>query len=303
MFTPKKLNMAAVDLGASGGRVITGEFDGQTLRIKEAGRFPNLSVSVNGTLYWDILHFYTGIRQGLKMAGDESDGIDGIGIDSWGNDFGLLDQKGRLLSNPVHYRDGRTLGMMEKVFEIVPRESVFRQTGIQFMRFNALYQLFSMLDNREPVMKIASAFLMIPDLIVYFLTGQRINEYTNATTTQMLDPYTSGWAAELMGALGINKELFTDVVKPGMIIGKLTDENENNPGIKNARVIAVAEHDTASAVIAVPAKTDDFVYISSGTWSLIGVETKKPVINDLTYNYNFTNEGGAFGTYIFYKVI
>jgi rhamnulokinase len=292
------LNMIAADLGASSGRVVLGGFDGEKISIRETNRFHNIPVGTNGTLYWDILYLYREIRQGFKIAANEAgNGISSIGIDTWGNDFGLLDRNGRLLSNPVHYRDNRTLEMMEKVFEKVPRDSVFKQTGIQFMRLNGLYQLFSMFYNQEPPAKMAETLLLIPDLLVYFLTGVKMSEFTNATTTQMFNPNTMDWARELLCSLGVNEKIFTGIVRPGTIIGKLTRENAVESGLKDTRMVAVAEHDTGSAVVAVPADGEDFVYISSGTWSLMGVEERQPVINDLTFQYNFTNEGGVFGTF------
>jgi len=291
------LNLIAADLGASGGRVILGKFNGRTIDIQELNRFSNVPVSANGTLYWDILSLYRGVREGLTAAQSRMDGIDGIGIDGWGNDFALLDRNGRLLAKPVHYRDDRTLGMMEKVFERVPREQIYRQTGIQFMRFNGLYQLFSLFYNNDPITGIIGTFLLIPDLLVYFLTGSKISEFTNATTTQMFSPHSMDWAKDLLGNLGIPGDIFIPAVKPGTAVGGLTRGNACETGLSNAKVIAVAEHDTASAVAATPAEDDGFVYISSGTWSLMGVELKEPVISDLTYRYNFTNEGGACGTF------
>lgn len=294
----KHLKMIAVDLGASSGRVILGKFNGNSLCIEETNRFSNVPVDVKGISYWNILGLYQEIKHGVRSAGNAGNSdIASIGIDTWGNDFGLLDSKGNLLGNPVHYRDNRTLGMMEKVFEIIPRESVFKQTGIQFMRLNGLYQLFSMVYNRQPVMDIADKLLLIPDLLVYFLTGMAVSEFTDATTTQMYNPTASDWAKDMLSKLGIPLKIFTDIVRPGTVIGRLTDENAKEFGFNNTLVTAVAEHDTGSAVVAVPTENEDFVYISSGTWSLMGVELKSPIINDKTYKYNFTNEGGAFGTY------
>lgn len=294
----KDLKMIAADLGASSGRVILGKYDGSRLKIEEANRFVNSPVYANGVLYWDILGLYREIKHGFKeVCKNGKNDIASIGIDTWGNDFGLLDNKGKLVSNPVHYRDNRTQGMMEKVFSIVQKESVFKQTGIQFMSLNGLYQLFSMFYNREPAVDIAETLLLIPDLLVYFLTGVKISEFTNATTTQMHNPNTMDWARDLINNLGIAEKIFTGIVQPGTIIGKLTDDNAAEFCFGNTKIVAVAEHDTGSAVVAVPADEDDFIYISSGTWSLIGVELKKPVINETTFKYNFTNEGGAFGTY------
>ena len=292
------LNSIAIDLGASSGRVMLSKFDGKILRLEEVNRFSNLPVEVNGTTYWDILGLYREVEQGLKLvkANGHTD-IASIGIDTWGNDFGLLDKKGSLLGNPVHYRDNRTLGMMEKVFEIVPKEKIFEQTGIQFMRLNGLYQLFSMVYEKQPVLEIADKLLLIPDLLVYYLTGIKMSEFTNATTTQMYNYQQADWAKTMLGDLAIPTRIFTDIIAPGTVIGKMTDKNSKEFGFNNALVTSVAQHDTGSAVVAIPTAEEDFAYISSGTWSLLGTELKKPVINEKAFKYNFTNEGGAFGTY------
>lgn len=295
---PDLLKSVAVDMGASSGRVILGKFNGNVLEIEEINRYMNIPVYQNGTLYWNILGMLHEINKGfreVKARGGRD--IASVGFDSWGNDFGLIDRKGKLVSNPVHYRDNRTIGMMEKVFEIVGRENVFMQTGIQFMRLNGLYQLFSMVCSQDPVLDIADKLLMIPDLFVYFLTGNTVNEFTSVTTTQMYNPVKGDWARELIRDLNIPERIFTDITKPGTIIGRISVDYSNEFGFENASVVAVAEHDTGSAVVAVPTEEKDFVYISSGTWSLMGVETNNPVINEKTYKYNFTNEGGAFGTF------
>ena len=289
------MEMIAVDLGASSGKVVCGSYDGHTLSTRLLRRFENIPVFVRGTLHWNVLSLYGEILASLREAGAQP--VASLGIDSWGNDFGLLDEKGDLIANPVHYRDARTLGAMEKVFARVPAREVFSQTGVQLMRLNALYQLFSLYERRMPQAEFARTFLLIPDLLIYFLTGIRCSEFTNATTTQMFDPIRRDWAREMLKKLSIPDHLFTQAVYPGTVLGALDAECQFKPGLKATRVVAVAQHDTASAVMGVPAKDEDFAYISSGTWSLLGTELKSPVINDKAFSFNFTNEGGAFGTW------
>lgn len=293
----KYISSIAVDMGASSGRVILGRFDGNVLGIEEINRFENIPVTQNGTIYWDILRLFHEVKQGFAKIRASREDIASIGFDSWGNDFGFIDRKGKLVSNPVHYRDNRTIGMMEKVFEIVDREKIFNTTGIQFMRLNGLYQMYSMVYRQDPILEIADRMLMIPDLFVYFITGNKISEFTNATTTQMYDPLNGDWARELIRKLNIPERIFTDIINPGTIVGKVSDDISSEYNLDNAKVVTVAEHDTGSAVVAVPSESKDFVYISSGTWSLVGVEVDKPVINEKTFKYNFTNEGGAYGTF------
>ena len=297
----RQLNMAAADLGASGGRVVLGRFDGVRLDIEPIHRFPNIPVRAAGVLYWDILHLYEEIRQGFAATASAHGPVRSIGVDAWGNDFGLLGRNGDLLANPVHYRDDRTLGMMDEVFSRVPRQSVYERTGVQFMRFSGLYQLFSVFLRRDSTADAAHTFLLIPDLILYFLTGQRNTEFTDATTTQMFTPRDMDWDRELLELLGIPSRLFTSIIQPGSVIGELDRRNADELGLAGAKVVAVAEHDTASAVAAVPAHNEDFVYISSGTWSLVGIEVSAPIINDAALRYNFTNEGGVEGTFRFLK--
>lgn len=295
---PEYLKSLAIDLGASSGRVLLGKFDGNRIKLEELKRFVNAPVRVRGTLYWDILRLFGDIKHGFEEAKKSGHtDIASIGIDTWGNDFGLLDKKGKLLGNPIHYRDDRTIGMMEKVFERVSRWDVFQHTGIQFMRLNGFYQLFSMVYNKEPELEIAEKLLTIPDLLVYFLTGETVGEFTNVTTTQMFNPMTADWDRELMCTLEIPEKIFPPIVRPGTILSNLSEDILNEFPFRRAKVISVAQHDTASAVAAVPAEEEDFVYISSGTWALMGVEVTKPIINEKTFRHNFSNEGGVFDTY------
>ena len=275
----------AVDLGAKSGRVMAVHFDGAQLSVEELHRFPNPVTAVRGTLYWDVLHLWRNIQQGIALG--QAHHPAAIGVDTWALDFALLDARGSLLANPVMYRDARTEGMLEAVFARVPRREVFQQTGIQFMQINTLYQLMSLAVAGSPLLDAADTFLTIPDLLNYWLTGARVCEFTNATTTQMLNPQTGTWAGALLDALGLPTRILPEIVPPGTRLGQY----EGIP------VIAPATHDTGSAVAAVPAATPNFAYISSGTWSLVGLEVPQPIISDASYAANLTNEGGVAQTY------
>jgi rhamnulokinase len=292
------LRLAAIDLGAESGRVFLGTFDGERLSVEEIHRFPNVPVRVQGTLYWDILRLFEGVREGLLRAARVSGGrIASVGVDTWGVDFALLDRQGRLIGNPVHYRDRRTEGMMERVFQRIPREEIYRRTGIQFMPINTLYQLFAMVAREDPWLEIAHTFLTIPDLFHYWLSGVKACEFTNATTTQCYDPLAGDWAWDLLGRLGIPTHLFPEILPPGTILGPLQPELAQELGLPETQVVAPASHDTGSAVAAVPFQHPDAAYISSGTWSLVGVEVRAPVIREEALADNFTNEGGVGGTF------
>ncbi len=277
-------NVIAIDLGAESGRVLRVGFDGTRFHLEDIHRFPNIPVSAGDTLYWDVLRLWHEITSGIQRAGGE---VASIGMDTWGVDFALLDRHGRLLSNPVHYRDTRTEGAMEWVFERVPRRTIFERTGIQFIVLNTLYQLASLARDQSPMLEAAATLLTIPDLFNYWLTGEKVNEFSNATTTQFYNPRTGGWDTETLESLGIPTHILGQIVPSGAHIGEYN-------GIP---VIAPACHDTGSAVVAVPATTGSYAYISSGTWSLIGLEMTEPVINDSAYEANLTNEGGAYGTF------
>jgi rhamnulokinase len=275
----------AIDIGAESGRVMAVHAGGRQLRIEELHRFPTRSTSVRGTLYWDILHLWqhvqSGIAKGLALRPAS------LGVDTWGVDFALLDAQDRLIGNPVHYRDGRTAGMQERLFERVSREQVFEQTGIQFMPINTLYQLMSLVAADAPELAIARTFLTVPDLLNFWLTGERACEFTNATTTQLLNPRSGGWSAPLLEALGLPATLFPAIVPPGTRLGAWA----------GVPVIAPACHDTGSSVAAVPSSGGRAAYISSGTWSLVGLEVAAPVITPAALAANVTNEGGVAGTY------
>jgi len=301
----KKLKMLAFDFGASSGRAMLGTFDGEKLILEEKHRFSNDPVNIRGSLYWDILRLFHEIKQGiLQCANSGNKDFASIGIDTWGVDYGLLDKNGDLLGNPYNYRDTRTEGMMDEAFKKVDKEEIFKQTGIQFLQFNTIYQLLSTTIKQPEILEQAETLLLIPDLFNYFLTGVKSTEYTNATTTQLFNPVKDDWAKDLMGKLNIPERIFTDVVDAGTIIGPLSQDISFELGVNSVPVISVASHDTGSAVAAVPVKEgEDFVYISCGTWSLMGVESNQPVINKRAYELNFTNEGGVNKTTRFLKNI
>ncbi len=289
-------NYLAVDLGAENGRVIIGTLAEDRLSLVEAHRFANIPVRLSDGLYWDVLHMWSEIKSGISAAvlryGKQ---LDAIGLDTWGVDFALLDQKGALLANPFHYRDSRTDGMYAEAFRRMTRESIFENTGIQFMEVNTLYQLLAMVVRKSPLLEIAQTLLTIPDLFNYWLTGKIICEFTNATTTQCFDPHKRDWAYPVLGALGIPEHLFQPVIEPGTVIGSLDLGVANEVGARRIPVVAPACHDTGSAVVAIPAEGKNFAWISSGTWSILGVEVDQPVVTEQTLKYNFTNEGGVFG--------
>jgi rhamnulokinase len=283
---------AAVDLGASSGRVMVGRAGPGVLELETAARFANDPVRIGGTLHWDILGLYRGVLDGLRAAGP----VRSIGIDSWAVDYGLLDASGALLGNPVHYRDGRTDGVPGKVAEIIGEERLYELTGLQKQPFNTLYQLVAAAGT--PILEAARQLLMVPDLIAYWLTGVSGAEFTNASTTQLLDLRTGDWARPLMAELGIRASLFPAVRAPGTMIGPALP-GAGLPGAPD--VVAVGSHDTASAVAGVPAGTPDFAYISCGTWSLVGLELDAPVLTAGARRANFTNEGGVDGTVRFLR--
>ena len=275
----------AIDLGAESGRVMAVHYDGAALRLKELHRFPNVPVTVRGTLFWDVLRLWQDIQTGIGKGKALQPAA--LGVDTWAIDFGLLDRDGTLLGNVVHYRDRRTDGMMERVFARVSKADVFAQTGIQFMPINTLYQLMSMVEAQSPQLAAAQTFLTVPDLLNYWMTGAKVCEFSNATTTQLFNPRTGTWATDLMDALGIPSRIFPEIVPPGTRLGSYD----------GVPVIAPATHDTGSAVAGVPAQTPNYAYISSGTWSLVGLEAPEPVINDVALHANVTNEGGVYGAY------
>lgn len=294
----KKLNMIAFDLGASSGRGMIGHFDGEHLQVEELNRFSNDPVDISGHTYWDILRLYWEIQQGLqKFANSKQGSIASIGIDTWGVDFGLLDFSGQLIGNPYHYRDNRTEGMFDEAFKRMPRERIYQTTGIAFQKFNTLYQLLSMQLTNPEVLEKASTLLFIPDLLSYFLTGERKTEFTEATTSQLMDAKSRKWSVDLLQAMGIPSHFLTEIDFPGTVRSKIKKDLATLLGIGDVPLIAVATHDTGSAVAAVPGLEGSYAFLSSGTWSLMGVEVDEPVINEKTLRWNYTNEGCVGGKY------
>jgi rhamnulokinase len=294
-------NFLAFDLGASSGRAVVGRFDGEQLSLEEVHRFPNGPTRIHNSLHWNALTLFTEMKNGLARTVNEYGlELSAFGLDTWGVDFGLLDRAGHLIGNPYHYRDSRTDGMVEKSFEIVPREEIFMQTGIQFMQLNTLFQLLAMVQQNSPALEVADTLLMMPDLFNYWFTGQKANEFTIASTSHCFNMSQNQWATPLLEKLGIPAHIFRDVVQPGTQLGALLPSIAAEIGVSgDIAVIAPGCHDTASAVAAVPVADSDagsFAYISSGTWSVMGGETTSPVIDEKSLAHNFTNEGGVQNT-------
>lgn len=292
----------AIDMGASSGRHVVGRFDGQRITLEEVYRFENGAVDAAGSLYWDLLAQWTHVTNGMRAAGAaHSDRIVSVGVDTWGVDFGLLGRDDQLLGNPFHYRDGRTNGMMDKAEEWVSRREIFQHTGLQFMQLNTLYQLLAMKLANSPILEMAESFLMMPDLFHWLMTGQKCNEMTDATTTQFYDPAKGGWATGLLEKMGLPTGILGQIAQPGANLGRLRQELAADTGLSAAEVVLPGSHDTASAVMAVPAASvpgqkPDWCYISLGTWALMGIESPLPVVNDQVMELNFTNEGGVGNT-------
>lgn len=292
----------AFDFGASSGRAILGTFDGEKITLNEIHRFSNDPVKVGDTLYWDILRLFHEIKQGILKA-KHLGGFDSIGIDTWGVDFGLIGCDGALLENPVHYRDERNNGMIEDADKIISKEELYSLTGIQFMQFNTLYQLLSLKLKRPHILERTKRLLFMPDLMSYMLTGEIFSEYSIATTSQLVDLKTGEWSYSLMDRFGFPKDIFAPIVKTGTEIGRLRADIAEELGVDRVKVIAVAGHDTQSAVTAVPSLQKDFAFISSGTWSLLGTESDKPFLTKEAMDFNITNEGGFEGSIAFLKNI
>jgi rhamnulokinase len=279
----------AFDLGAESGRAVHAQLRNGILEISEVDRFPNESVDIRGSLHWNILGLWREMQRALDKVSDTR--FDGIGVDTWGVDYALLGERGDLLENPYHYRDGRTTGVMERVFRRVSREEIYSTTGIQFLPFNTLYQLFAAYESTPQLIENAHHLVTIPDLLNYWLTGCLACEYTIATTTQFVDPRTRSWTAKLLTKLGLPTKLLTQIIEPGSVLGALT----GTKALRGTPVIAPACHDTASAVASV-ATTSRSAFLSSGTWSLLGTELPSPMITPRACRLNFTNEGGVCGT-------
>ena len=294
-----------IDLGASGGRVLLGRWDGNGFKLEELHRFLNGPVSVLGHLYWDVLYLWAEIKTGLaRYSSLYGEPLAGMGVDTWGVDFALIDEQGRLLGNPCHYRDPRTEGMAQLAFQRMPRKEIFQRTGIQFMQINTVFQLLSMVEEKSSRLSSAEMFLMIPDLFHYWLSGCKVTEYTNASTTQMLSGKGRSWDRELITRLGIPSDILPPITPPGTVMGNIRSDVAAEVGFSHpVSIIAPATHDTASAVAAIPNLDRNSAYISSGTWSLMGVELNEPLINEKSLSLNFTNEGGVEGTFRLLKNI
>lgn len=298
----EKKQVLAFDFGASSGRGILGRLEGDKIVMEEVHRFSNDPVNVGKTMYWDTLRQLFEIKQGIIKA-KQKGGFESIGIDTWGVDFGLLDEHGVLLESAVHYRDDRTLGMQEEVFKAIPKDELYNLTGIQFENFNTVFQLYSLVQKRPWLLERAKTLLLTPDLFNYFLTGEKKAEYTMSTTTQLMDAKNKVWSDRVLEALSIPKEILPEIVSSGTIVGELSEDICEELGVQPAKVVAVASHDTQSAVVAVPTEEEDFIFISCGTWSLFGTELKEPVIGTESFELNVSNEGGCGDTFNFLKNI
>ena len=293
----------AFDLGATSGRSILGTLQNGSIQLRELTRFPNKIIRIQDKYYWDIFALFEALKEGLATAASQNIALDAIGIDTWGVDFVYLGDDGSLLSQPRSYRDPYTVGAPEEYFNRIPKKEVYDLTGIQIMNFNSLYQLYAAKCENFSPLKAAKNILFMPDALSYLLTGEKVCEYTIASTSQLLNPVTKRFESGLFEAMGLPSSIVRPLVMPGTIIGPLAKSIAKECGLPEIPVIAVAGHDTASAVAAVPAENENFAYLSSGTWSLMGIEVQKPIITDETYQLNFTNEGGVEGTTRFLKNI
>jgi rhamnulokinase len=296
-----------IDLGAESGRVMAGAWDGRAMRVEELHRFPNGPVNVAGTLRWDVLRLWSEIQTGLALAAKHfGDAIVSVGVDTWGVDFVLLTKNGEMLGQPCHYRDARVNGMFQHAFSQVPRAEIFAQTGLQFMEINTLYQLLALQRSHPELLAAADGLLMMPDFFHWCLCGSRVAEFTIASTSQCLNPITRDWALDLLNKFGLPSRIFPKVVPPGTELGRLRESVSQRTGLGRIKVVAPPTHDTASAVAAIPTANtgrSDWAYISSGTWSLMGIETPNAVLTDRVLQLNFTNEGGIDGTFRLLKNI
>jgi rhamnulokinase len=296
------LPLLAFDLGAESGRAVLGLLEGGRLTVRELHRFPNTPLEVAGHIHWNVPALLDEMKKAMRAcAAEVPAGPASLGVDTWGVDFGLLARDGSLLGLPFCYRDARTRGAMEDYFKLVPREALYDATGIQFMPFNTLFQLYAMVRDHSPLLDAASDLLFMPDLFNYLFTGKKAAEFTIATTSQMLDPRTRTWRPGLFQAMGLSKRILQTIIEPGTVLGPLRPELSAETGLRGVPVVATAGHDTAAAVAAAPAAGGRWAYISSGTWSLVGVEEKSPIINGRALARNFTNEGGVAGTVRFLK--
>ena len=297
MSKSKLTSFLAIDLGATSGRAILGTINNGKLELNEINRFANPIIDINGRFYWNLFHLYAEIINSLKQIKSQEIEIQSIGIDTWGVDFVSFGKDGEPLRMPYSYRDTHTMDAPEKFFDkILPKKETYLKTGIQIMNFNSLFQLFTQKENDNSIYRAADKFLFMPDALAYLLTNSMVTEYTIASTSQLLNPFTRSFDETLLSKLNLSKNNFAPIVFPGTQIGVLSESAQKQTDLGAVPVIAVAGHDTASAVIATPAENEKFAYLSSGTWSLMGIESKEPVVNQETYSLNFTNEGGADGS-------
>jgi rhamnulokinase len=299
----RKYNFLAFDVGATSGRAVLATLCGTDFSMKEIYRFPNAIFGLQGKFYWNVYSIFNHFKQALIVCGKEHITIDSIGIDTWGVDFGLIAEDGTLLGLPRSYRDPYTVGIPEKVYNTIPRDELYQRTGIQIMNFNSIFQLYAQKEEGYAPLKYAKELLFMPDLLSYLCTGKKVCEYTIASTSQIVNPKTRTIDKELLKSLGLNPDIFPELVQPGTKIGTLTKSIAEETGVGEVPVIAIAGHDTASAIVAVPATDPAFAYLSSGTWSLMGIETEQPIISEASSKYNYTNEGGVEGTTRFLKNI
>jgi len=288
----------AFDFGAESGRAVLGHFHSGVITTQEVHRFANEPVEYGGTFHWDVARLWFEVRKALARL--EEVELSSVGVDAWGVDYALLGERGELLQNPYHYRDARTRGVMEEVFQRVSKEEIYWTTGVQFMPINTLYQLFATKRDTPELLQAAEHLVTIPDLFNYWLTGNVVCEFTNATTTQMVNPVTRSWATTLMENLGLPSELPAPIVEPGSLVGTLKAAVARSSSLSATPVIAPASHDTGSAVAAIAAR-EGTAFLSSGTWSLVGTEVDAPIVNSEALRLNFTNEGGVAGTTRFLK--
>lgn len=293
----------AADFGAGSGRIIVGTVRSYSIELEEIHRFPNRQIRLGGVVYWDFLSLFEELKNGLRKAFGKYDDIVSIGVDTWGVDFGLIDKQGRLVSNPVCYRDARTEGILEKVFRIIPKERLYSLTGNQFMEINTAFQLYSMVLANDSALQTADKLLFTPDLFNYFLTGRALNEYSIASTSQLFSHGKNDWADEVFEELCLPRHLMQNIVSAGSVIGELSDEIVAEVGGKGVKVVAVGSHDTASAVASIEASGDNWAFISSGTWSLMGIKIDTPILTEEAMKCDFTNEGTVDGKIRFLRNI
>lgn len=293
----------AIDFGATSGRTILGTLENGKVTLQEISRFPNQIMEINGRCYWNYFFLYSEIIRALKIIGTQSIHIQSLGIDTWGVDFVCFGKDGELLRMPYSYRDVHTQGAADKFFTLMPKEKIYEITGIEIMDINSIFQLFTMKENNNSIYKMIDKILFMPDAFIYLLTGKFIAEYTISSTSQLLNAASKNFDTSILKILNLKTSQFGELVFPGKCVGNITYSVQKQTGLKDVAVIAVAGHDTASAVAAVPASNKNFAYLSSGTWSLMGIETKRPIINEKTCDLNFTNEGGVGGTIRFLKNI